>query len=167
MTAYAEAAAVKARAGVLSSAWEEGSTPGPSEIDLFLGQVSRDLDAILRANNLYPPDTVTAGALEGVTADGTLLLMIDATWPGAAGQDAVAELRAEVVARFTAVVQSLRDGTSPILNIPATSTPKASSMWEDEPESGLPGSESWNEEVLRGTVIGPGVPPEWYRGQVL
>jgi hypothetical protein len=170
--AYAELAELKGRAGKLAEAWTEDSTPGDADLELFLESVSDSLNAILQYAGLSVPvdDPVAARALAPIVADGALLLALSATWPGAVGQAAVADLKAEVQSRWDPAVKALTDGTSAIVMMLQQGTGRtasATTLWDEEPSSMLPGSESWGEEMLRGTVIGNGILPTFWKGQRL
>jgi hypothetical protein len=47
--AYADLAAVKARAGALARAWSDTSTPANSDIAGFLDDTAAEIDALLEA----------------------------------------------------------------------------------------------------------------------
>lgn len=170
---YAQAAEVKARAGALAKAWTRDSTPGDAEIDLFLQQLSDEIDSLMSLRGVgLPLAAALSGALGPVTADGALLLMLDATWPGEAGRASVKALRDEVAKRYAAKYGCLRDGSDPIFEAALGIAPgtHASSLWTDG-SGGLTsvgpisGSVTFLDRALGG--CDPGLEPTFRKGGIL
>lgn len=90
---YADVNDVKARAGVLASAFREGAAVGPAEIELYLQQTAGELDAYVGSHGFAVPvvDETASAALSSVNADMALLLAVEANWPGSSARDDVAD----------------------------------------------------------------------------
>lgn len=136
--AYADIAAVKVRAGRLSAAWTEASTPGDTDIEMHLEITVAEIDAVLGARGVTPLPTtgLAAASLEGLNADMALVLMIDATWPGQGSTEGVEAIREQAIARRDAAWATLIDGTHPALiyTDSLTGAVSATDFWSEEPD---------------------------------
>jgi hypothetical protein len=134
--AYADVGAVKARAGVLASAWSADSSPSDSDLADFLDQTAGEIDAILGARGLGTPATGDAAtALTGLNADAALVLALSASYPESSGPASALQIIADARARVIAASKALVDGTHPamlLLESGAVSS-RATSFWEQEP----------------------------------
>jgi len=112
---YAQLSDVKARAGVIATAWSADTQPADADIERILQQVSGELDALLASKGYPLPilDQTALDALVSITADKALLLAIDATYPG--GSSAISDLRANVLARVQAYDRAVADDNLPAL----------------------------------------------------
>jgi hypothetical protein len=148
--AYAELGALKGRAGRLSAAWSENSTPSDADLEEYLEQVSGLIDSSLAGIGITVPveNEGAMKALEGLVVDGALILAIEATWPGGiGGPPGVSELLSGARMRFYGL-----DGRSPnvqivvpLIETEATYLPGASDLWTDE---GIDGDSAIPNEVL-------------------
>lgn len=137
--AYADLAALKARAGALANAWTATSNPDDDQVSGFLDDVAAEIDALLVARGATPPvaGTAGAGALRNINADGALLLALEATYPEGSGPSSASSLIDTVRARWEEARGELLAGTLPALALleSASSAPHASSFWENEGDS--------------------------------
>lgn len=142
--AYATQAQVVRRAARLSDAWGAATKPSLADIDAFAEEVSDKVDARLRGLGLsFPVSAGVTEALVSPVADETLILLLDASWPGGAGGAEVASLRESAKERVTefwaegyrnepAIAEALAETTS--------ANAGAASLWTDEPDYGKVGS---------------------------
>lgn len=111
--AYASLPHVKSRGGRLAGAWTETSTPGDADIEVFLDQIAGEIDAALAGHGIgLPLDAagVPARALEGLNADGALVLAIEGSWPGGRGNDEVKAIYDSAKARYNTAWTALQSG---------------------------------------------------------
>lgn len=140
MAAYADLAAVKARAGVLANSWSAATTPSNTDISGFLDDVAAEIDALLTARGYTPPvaGSAAAKALKGINADGALVLALEATFPEGSGPSSAGKPLDEARARYENAYDALLDGSLPALALLASSgaAPSASNFFSNEPEYG-------------------------------
>lgn len=141
--AYADLAAVKARAGALSRAWTANSTPSNADITTFLDDVAAELDAYLTARGLAPPapGSAAANALRNVNAYGALVMALEATYPEGAGPASASKEIDDARKQYDKAVEAIIAGKHPavgLLEATTASAPSASSLWSKEPGYGLP-----------------------------
>ena len=161
---YAQVAHVKARAGRLAPSWHRDSTPGDTDIEVFLEDETDKVNSAITARGLDVPadDTIVAGALRGVVADGALLLALSGTFPADEGPAAARKLIEVVQARYDAAWSALNDGTHVailVLEGSDTDKPSASDFWSEEPDYGLLDFEERE-------TLNPYLQPEAERGMV-
>jgi hypothetical protein len=138
--AYATLEQVIARAGALSSAWDDNSLPSLGDIVQFLADVSSEIDALLGARGLTAPAGSTAAlALAPLNADGALVVALQATFPETRGPAAATQTIAGAQARYEEGMAALLDGSHPALALleAGNVAARASSFWENEPLYGL------------------------------
>lgn len=161
---YASVLDVKALAGFLSDAWTPTSKTSESDIGVFLGMTSGELDAILVSLGATIPLDVAGApalALRSLTADGALVRALGATWPYNAPAG-VAELRTDARTRYMNGLAELLRGTHPAalaIASAAGGSSGGSSLWETEPEYGRCG---WYPDLLDRN---PGMAPAVRKGQ--
>jgi hypothetical protein len=162
--AYADLAAVKARAGRLAAAWAASTTPSDGDVTGFLADTAAEIDALLAARGLTTPATgAAASALRGLNADGALALALTATWPGDDGPSSAKDARADARSRWEQGIRALAEGRHPAVALleSSSSAPAASDFWSDEPTYGQDVTAA--ERALRN----PFLAPEFERGQAL
>jgi hypothetical protein len=138
--AYATLDEVKARAGRLAPAW--GATTDPSDTDIggFLDAEAALLDAALEARGATVPATGTvAAALEGVNADGALVLAIEGTWPGGKGNEETRAILEAAQRRYRDAWAAIRDGKHAAVQLAVESLSgkkgsEADNFWTAEPD---------------------------------
>lgn len=165
---YAEVADVLARAGRVSPAWTETSTPALSDIERFLDARQGEIDAALAGRGVALPltsETATT-ALRSLHAAGALVLAIPATFPNREGPAAAAELLQEVRQEWMTGLNSIVQGTHVTIGMlvgeGTVEAPLAESFWDQNPDYGE-GVEGYREE----DAGNPYFAPIWERGEVL
>jgi hypothetical protein len=111
---YATVADVLARAGKVAPAWTATSTPGLSDVDLFISRRASEIDAtLLGLGYAAPLSGVPGDALVSLNAAGALLLLLSGTFPNKEGPAAAASLLDEVRTEWRQGMDALRAGTHP------------------------------------------------------
>ncbi len=130
--AYATVSALKSRAGKAAGAWDENTTPGDADLEVYLRQVSAEIDVAVGSYGYGVPLTdEAAAALEGLVADRALLIALGNTFPGDTGPAQIQELRGETRARVYGGGRvkgewtELIDGSHPVLRLLALRIPSA------------------------------------------
>jgi hypothetical protein len=145
VAAYAELADVQARAGRLAPAWTQTSKPGTSDIEIFLAQTAALIDAALGSLGLTLPLDASSplrGALTGLNADMALVLAIEGSWPGGAGNDETNAILEAARSRIAQMWTTDDDGRI-VIAIPGiegvidTTSADASDFWSENPDYGL------------------------------
>jgi hypothetical protein len=123
---------------VLSPKWTSDSTPSLSDIERFLDDIAAEIDQEIAALGFATPVTgQTAEALRGMNADGALVLLLGASFPGDLSGLAKGIYDA-AAARFNGKMTALSAGTLPALvYLESTSAAvTASDFWSAEPDYG-------------------------------
>jgi hypothetical protein len=167
--AYAEIGDVQARAGRLAPAWTESSKPGLPDIEMFLDQSAGLIDAALGSLGLTLPldsDNALRGALLGLNADMALVLAIEGSWPGGAGNEETNAILEAARARIAMMWGSDDEGMI-VITIPGIegvldpATLGASDFWSENPDYGL----VWDfSQIGHGYFVNPYLAPEAARG---
>ncbi len=139
--AYAQVADLKARAGRLAPSWTRDSVPGDADLEKFLAYESALVDAALLSRGYALPaaGTAAAHALQGVVADGALLLALAGTFPSNEGPAAAQELVRTVTARYDHTWGLINGGTHSVVMLLESTDPDqpgASNFWDTEPGYG-------------------------------
>lgn len=150
---YAELPAVLGRAGAAGGYFTDSSDPDLSDVERFLVQTASEIDVAIAAINVTVPitDAVAVGALEGLNADGALVLALEAAFPGKGQRpDAIGAILEGARARWTAGIAALMSGKAPLCgyltNLQGASGPGgATAFWIEEPDYGAYGSRSTTE----------------------
>lgn len=162
--AYADAAAVTARAGRIAAAWDDQSAPSLGDIDLFTQEVGGTIDSALAGRGLTSPavGSSAALALAGLNADGALVLALEATFPAGVPENAQALLDG-ARARYAAGMTAIANGSHAAVKAleAGGGSPSATAFWVEEPEYGL----DVPPEIRAG--MNPYQAPGFERGQAL
>lgn len=171
--AYAEVGDVLARAGRLSTAWDDETTPSLTDLERFLGQAADTLDAALASLGIGIPltDALAIRALLPLNADMALLTAIDATWPGGRGGDDVKEARDGAKDRVDRALAAFVDEkrrypvVAYLLGLleGGDVVHDALNFWDEESDYGVLGSSS----VAEAATVSPYVLPGFQRGMKL
>lgn len=111
--AYAQTSDVLSRAGRLAGAWTQTSKPGTSDIEKLLDQTAGEIDAALSSLGVTLPLDAGAplnGPLLALNADMTLVLLIEGSWPGGAGNEETNAILEAAQARVDAAWGEDNDG---------------------------------------------------------
>ncbi len=138
---YAERQLVLSRAGRLSAAWDENTHPGYPDIDVHLATVAAELDASFAARGIATPySAVVQAALEGVNADGALVLMIEGSWPGGKGNEETSAIYNAAKARYMGARTAISAGTFEAIVVAVGQAggggEDADNFWSAEPNYG-------------------------------
>jgi hypothetical protein len=144
---------VKARLGRLARAVTADSSPSEGDVEIFLDEVSSEVEVALQARGASLPlaDDVAA-ALQGIVADGATLRTISGIYPAGAGKPGGQEAEAlmeQVGARWAAAWKAISAGNLPALLLigqRSSAEADAGSFWTDE------GGYGWSESLARATA---------------
>lgn len=161
--AYGSVDEVRGRAGNLGQHWTPGSArrPNAEDIELFLTQVSDEIDGLIGAlGHTLPIATPAAEALKGTVLDGALVLALEAQFPGGLPDD-VNTIYAGASARYARSLRLIEEGKHPAIALLESEpgTPSASTLWSEEPDYGL--------VIERESDRNPNLAPAFFRGQRL
>lgn len=160
---YAEVADVLARAGRVSGAWSETTTPALSDLERFLDARQGEIDAALAGRGIAVPltDETAAASLRSLHAAGALVLALPATFPNREGPAAAAELYAAVSQEWLRGLDAVMQGTHPAVSLAQAEGdgPQATSFFIENPDYGL---YEVDEEFEN-----PYLAPLWARSEIL
>lgn len=132
---------VRARAGVLASAFREGNPVSDAEIESYLRATAGEIDAFVGSHGYPVPvtDDVASAALASANADMALELALEANWPGSAARDDVSDLLTAVQDRVKAYRTAMASGALAALLYLGATVPDtdqqgggASSFWTQD-----------------------------------
>lgn len=155
--AYAEVADVRARAGVLSPAFNQGFV-AEAEIERFLDDAAGEIDARVATAGFATPltDVVATNALRALNADGALVVAIAAKWPD--GNDGAKTLLERASKRWEAGLEALASGEATVLEYLSSlvSSPGSTDFWTENPGYGRVGDPSVD-PLTTNPYLAPGI----------
>jgi hypothetical protein len=99
--AYADLAALKARAGALARAWGESTSPSDTDLEMWLDEVAGEIDQIVAMHGYTTPvGEPAASALLDINASEALYRALLATFPSDSGPGAADGLLSRLSARL-------------------------------------------------------------------